>query len=105
MTKVKVFSGICGFTTEITVERIEYKRVNINITSECEMVMAIRKDVFSLDMMTVFTGFMKNPVYRSASRHLRHVTCPVPCGILKAVEVKLGLALPKDVNIMFIKEE
>ncbi len=105
MTKVRVFSGTCGFSTEVIVEKREEKRINIKITSECEMVMAMRDEVSSLDMMSVFTGFMDNPVYRSASRHLKHVTCPVPCSILKAVEVERGLALPKDVSISFIREE
>ncbi len=105
MTKVTIFAGVCGFSTEVIVEKIEKKRVNIRITSQCEMVRAIGEELSQLDMMSVFKGFLDNPVYKSASRHLRHVTCPVPCGILKAVEVELGLALPRDVNISFLRED
>ncbi len=104
MTKVVVFSGICGFSTEIIAEKAEAKRINIKIKSECEMVKAMAQDIMTLEMMAAFTGFMNNPVYRAASRHLRHVACPVPSGILKALEVEAGLCLPKDVSIRFIKE-
>ncbi len=104
MTKVVVFSGICGFSTEIIAEKAEAKKINIKIESECEMVKAMAQDIMTLEMMAAFTGFMNNPVYRAASRHLRHVACPVPSGILKALEVEAGLCLPKDVSIRFIKE-
>lgn len=104
MTKVIVFSGICGFTTEIVAERGEGKKIEIKITSECDMVRAMSQDITTLDMMAAFVGFMNNPVYKAASRHLRHVACPVPSGILKTLEVEAGLCLPKDVSIRFIKE-
>ena len=34
-----------------------------------------------------------------AAEHLVHPACPVPSGIIKAIEVEAGLALPKDVSI------
>jgi hypothetical protein len=36
---------------------------------------------------------------RLAAKHLMHPACPVPSGILKAIEVESGLALPKDASI------
>lgn len=105
MTKVIVFSGICGFSTEIVAEMLDRKKINIRITSECEMVRSLAQEIVTLDMMAAFRGFMNNPVYKAASRHLRHVACPVPSGILKTLEVEAGLCLPKDVSIRFIKEE
>jgi hypothetical protein len=38
----------------------------------------------------------------SALRHIKHVTCPVPLSVLKAVEVEAGAALPRDVRIHFV---
>lgn len=105
MTRVIIFSGICGFSTEIVAERVDKKKINIRITSECEMVRAMAQDISTLDMMVAFIGFMDNPVYKAASRHLRHVACPVPSGILKTLEVEAGLCLPKDVSIRFVREE
>lgn len=105
MAKVSVFAGICGFTTEIIAEKAGKREIDIKITSECEMVRAMAEDILSLNMMMALTGFEDNPVYRAAGRHLRHVACPVPCGVLKALEVEAGLCLPRDVSIKFIKEE
>jgi hypothetical protein len=31
-----------------------------------------------------------------AAKHCQHASCPVPSGIIKAIEVASGLALPKD---------
>lgn len=103
MTKIIVFSGICGFSTEVFAEKSEGKRINIRISSGCEMVMKMAEEISILEIMVAFTGFMNNPVYKAASRHLRHVACPVPSGILKALEVEAGLCLPKDVSMKFIK--
>lgn len=104
MTKVIVFSGICGFSTEIVAEK-DKKRIYIGVTSECEMVRAMAQEISIIDMMAAFVGFMDNPVYKAASIHLSHVACPVPSGILKTLEVEAGLCLPKDVSIRFVREE
>ena len=103
MTKVIVDSGICGFSVTITAEKGKGKKIRVSIETECEMVKKMADEIHVLDMMAVFTRFLENPVYRSASKHLKHVTCPVPCGILKAMEVEAGFALPKDVSITFLE--
>ena len=57
-----------------------------------------------LDRFAPLTGFQNNPVYRSASKHLKHAACAVPSAILKAIEVEAGLNVPKDAVIRFVKE-
>lgn len=104
MTRAVIFSGICGFSAEIVAEKAENKKINLKINSECEMVKAMAQDILTIDIIAAFMGFMNNPVYKAASRHLKHVACPVPGGILKTLEVEAGLCLPKDVSISFIKE-
>lgn len=104
MTKVIVLSGICGFFTEIIAEKTEDKKINLKINSGCEMVEAMAKEISELDMMIAFIGFLNNPVYKAATRHLKHVACPVPSGILKTLEVEAGFCLPRDVTIKFVKE-
>jgi len=105
MTKVTINPGICGFTVTATAEKEEGKKVRISLETECEMVMNMREDISVLDMRASFAGHLQNPVYRSAAMHLKHAACPVPAGILKAVEVELGLCLPKDAAITFSGEE
>ena len=38
-------------------------------------------------------------VYELARRYLPHASCPVPSGVIKAVEVACKLALPADAAI------
>jgi len=42
---------------------------------------------------------------RMAAKHCKHTACPVPAGIIKAIEVASGLALPKDASIQVSQEE
>ncbi len=102
MTKVEVRSGACGFSVMITAEKGRDKKIHISIETECEMVKQMLPDISAVDMMTLFSGWLNNPVYKSASRQLKHVSCPVPSGILKAVEAEAGLAVPKEVSIIFL---
>ena len=105
MTRVIINPGICGFTVTVTAEKEQGKRVRVSLDTECEMVMCMREDISVLDMQAAFAGHLNNPVYRSAAMHLQHPACPVPAGILKAVEVALGVCLPKDAAITFSGNE
>jgi len=99
-----VSAGVCGFTTTVKAEKTNRKKVKVTLDTECEMVSNMGKDLETLDMMAVFTGFLDNPVYRAAAKHLKHVSCPVPSAVLKAVEVELELALPRDVEMRFVRD-
>ncbi len=104
MTKVVVEPGICGFSVTVTAVMDEDgKHMSITLETDCEMVEKMAEDLTSLDKMSVFTGFMANPVYRSAATHLRHTACPVPSGIIKAMEAEADFCLPKDVRINFVQ--
>jgi hypothetical protein len=105
MTRVRVHSGVCGFVTTVTAEKTGKRNVSVKLDSGCEMVREMADDISSLDTMAAFTHFLQNPVYRLASRCLKHVACPVPSGILKALEVEAGLCLPRDAAIVFIGED
>lgn len=104
MTKVTVTPGNCGFSVVITAEKDKGKKIRVSLESDCEMIMNMNKDISPLDMKSLFTHHIANPVYRSASQHLKHVACPVVSAILKAVEVEAGMAVPKDVSILFSKD-
>jgi hypothetical protein len=45
------------------------------------------------------------PVLQAAYAHCAHAACPVPAGLVKAIEVAAGLALPADVSMRLSKEE
>jgi hypothetical protein len=104
MAKVVIRSGACGFTTTVTAVKGEDRKIHITIDSDCEQVRAMQEDIATLERMDAFKGFLENPVYRSAAKRLKHVACPVPSGIIKALEVAAGLNLPKDATIVFEKD-
>ncbi len=104
MTKVVVQSGACGFSVTITAEKTAHGRINLSLKTECEMVMKMLEDIAVLDRFAPLAGYQSNPVYRSAAKHLKHVACTVPSGILKALEVEAGLNVAKDATIIFVKE-
>lgn len=105
MTKVLVNSGICGFDVTVVAEKDEDKKIRISLDTECQMVKKMLDDIPTLDMRAAFTGFLNNPVYKSAAMHIRHVGCPVPSAIIKAIEVEIEVCLPKDVSMTFIKDK
>ncbi len=49
------------------------------------------------------TGTLDSQVLDISFKTIPHVSCPVISGILKALEVSVGLALPKNAAITFIK--
>jgi hypothetical protein len=104
MTRVTVQSGICGFSVLVTVEKDRERNLRILLDTECEMVKKMAEDISFLEFRAPFATILHNPVYRSASKNLRHAACPVPSGILKAIEVELGVCLKRPVSITFVDE-
>ena len=82
----------------------ERQEDRVALDTACEMVQKMLADIAIVDRLAPLTGFRDNPVYLSAAKHLKHVACPVPSGILKAIEVEAGLNVPKEAAIVFIKE-
>lgn len=105
MKKVIVQSGACGYLVIIKAVKGEDQKVRIALETDCEMVRKMQQDTSELERMDAFKGFLDNPVYRSAAKHLKHVACPVPAGILKALEVETGLNIAKDATIVFPPDE
>jgi tRNA threonylcarbamoyladenosine modification (KEOPS) complex Cgi121 subunit len=105
MTKVIVNSGACGFTVAITAEKGKEKKIAVSLDTTCEMVQKMLADIAIVDHRVTLTGFRDNPIYLSAAKHLKHVACPVPSAILKAIETETGMNVPKDVRIEFIREK
>ncbi len=103
MTTLIVNSGACGFTVTVTAAKTAGGRIAISLDTACEMVQKMLEDIATLDKRAVFTGFLDNPVYRSAAKHLKHPACPVPGAILKALEVEAGLNVPREATIIFKK--
>ena len=104
MTKILIQPGACGMPATVEVKKKGKKTFTVTITSECEMVGKLGNELPELDFMDAFKRLLDNPVYTKGAGCLKHVSCPVPTGILKALEVEAGLAVPRDVSIVFEKD-
>ena len=108
MVKVEIFAGICGFTTLVNAEDKGGYTASFTLESECPNWKKI-DDLLGgkdLNMMTELfkdkkTGVLNSEVLDTSLKMIPHVSCPVISGILKALEVSVGLALPKDATISF----
>ena len=102
--RVQVESGICGFPCVIEAWKKGPRAVSLKITgSECEHIKRLSEDVVEMGLRDLFKPITKNPVYVSAQQAGCHPSCPVPVAVLKAVEVAMDMALPRDVRIKFEK--
>ena len=109
MTELQIFAGICGFTTTVRSEDQGGYIAKLNIDSQCpnwKKVNEIFKDTDINVMTELFkdrkTGSLNSQVIGVSLKTIPHISCPVISGTLKALEVSVGLALPKDATITFI---
>lgn len=105
MARAKIFSGICGFTTVVQA-RMNGSLCTLSIESECEAIQRLAAELTQVDPCEEISFRGTGPrVLQLAAQHCAHAACPVAIGIIKAVEVAAGLALPADVVISLSKGE
>lgn len=99
---VSVNPGICSFGCWVTISSTTRKAATIEIQgSECKMVNLLGASLTQITIFDLFQAHTQNIVFQSAEKANCHPCCPVPIAIVKASEVALGLALPRDVSIHF----
>ena len=105
MAKAEVFAGICGFRTEIEA-RGANDVVQLSILSDCPAISRLASHLTEVDPYHEITFRHGGPLtFHMSYQYCSHTACPVPVGIIKAVEVEAGLALPKDATIKVYKSE
>ncbi len=96
----KVDPGACGFVCEVEAKRISKHECRVNIRdSQCEHVKRLAQKPLILKVKDIFAPVIKNKVYHLALECGCHVSCVIPLAIIKASEVVLELAVPKNVFI------
>ncbi|MDT3700372.1 MAG: hypothetical protein RO469_13245 [Thermincola sp.] len=108
MSKVKavVEPGACGLKVLVEAELTEDNLVNIKFHSACKLVMNMNGELDNLNWKKgIFSKMSDSYIYQVSSKHLKHVDCPVPSAILKAVEVLVGAAVEQEVSIKVTKVE
>ena len=104
MARAEIFAGICGFNTTVEAHAKEDGKVRLDITSDCKAVCKLGEQLAEVDPYREFTWRRGGPLtLQLAPQCLSHPACPVPSGIIKAIEVAAGLALPADATIKVSK--
>lgn len=102
MPELTIQSGICGFITVIRTASTDMQAVSIEYETTCPNADKAHEELSSVDGYTeLFRKPHETFVSAALSKHLPHVTCPLYCGFLKAIEAAAGLALPKGVSMTF----
>ena len=106
MATVEIHSGVCGHVTTVRATGGDAYKVHVTLESTCPHVWKISGDVDDVDALQQIglRGGLPT-VLQAAYTHCAHAACPVPAGLIKAIEVAAGLALPEDVSMRISKEE
>jgi hypothetical protein len=102
MAKVEIDAGICGMKTTVwaTADSEPY-RCKITIESDCDAIQKIGEHLPEVDALQEISLRRGDgpQVLQKGKELCYHSACPVPAGIIKAIEVAAGLALPADVSM------
>jgi len=105
MAKAEICPGICGFKATVHT-RMNGSECTVKIESECKAIQRLAAELTQVDPLREFILRGEGPLtLQLAAKYCNHAACPVPSGIIKAIEVEAGLALPADVTIKLSKSE
>ncbi len=100
MAKVEVVAGACGFKAEIEAVSEDVQHVRLDIRTDCPNFAEFIEEIKVVNAYDEIEPDSKNgKILNLWPKYLHCSACPVPSGIIKAVEVAAGLALPKDASI------
>ena len=103
MATAEINSGICGFSATVKTQ-MEGSKVKLSIESDCKAIQNLAAELTEVDPFQEITFRGSGPrSLEMGAKHCYHTACPVPVGIIKAVEIEAGLALPKDAVIKLSK--
>lgn len=103
---VNVQPGACGFTCTIRAKKTDRRAVSVTVSgSQCKQIQKLSGCVTALSLKDLFTPLTRNPVYASAEQCGCHASCAVPAAMLKAAEVALEMAVPRDVQFQITCEQ
>jgi len=103
---VSVEPGICGFSCTVTAQRSDKRMVSVVFSGcDCKQVQRLAALLTRMSLKEIFMPVTRNPAYVAAEKAGCHASCVIPSAVLKAVEVALGMALPKAANIHFSSKD
>ncbi len=103
MARAEIMAGNCGFTT-IVEATMEGQVCKLAIQSQCKAINKLAAHLIEVNPYKEISFRRNMPVIIDAGmQYCTHAACPVPVGIIKAVEIEARLALPTDVTIKLSK--
>lgn len=99
MAKAEILPGNCGFTTTVEAT-MDGDICKLSISSECKAIQKLAQELTEVNPYQEISFRRNTPqILQMGAKYCTHAACPVPVGIIKAVEVEAGMALPMDVTI------
>lgn len=78
----------------------EPNQCDISIESECKSIQRLAAELRQVEPFREITFQDEMPLtFQLVEKYCPHAACPVSVGIIKAIEIEAGLALPADVSI------
>ncbi|MDR3552777.1 MAG: hypothetical protein P4L75_06595 [Clostridia bacterium] len=100
MIEVKILAGVCGFVTTVMADSEDQQTASLKIITDCPNYKPLETELTEADAFEeCFKKTGEGTIYGICRKYGKHAACPVPCGIVKAVEAACGLALPRDALI------
>jgi hypothetical protein len=104
MSKATIQAGICGFTTLVEANADAKYQVSLDIHSDCKHIQKLAENLKEVNALKEISFRRSMPeTLQKGAEFCTHTSCPVPVGILKAMEVAAGLALPQEAKIVVEK--
>jgi hypothetical protein len=83
---------------------MEGSKVAVTVESDCDAIQRLGDELQEVEPFQEITFRGQGPkTLKMGAKHCYHAACPVPIGIIKAVEIEAGLALPADASIVLSK--
>ena len=103
MAKAEIESGQCGFTTTV-IASMNGKVCTLSITSDCKAIQKLASRLTKVEPLREISFKQRTPItFEMAVNYCPHAACPVPAGIIKAVEIEAGMGVPVDASIKLSK--
>ena len=103
MATSEIYAGICGFKTKVETQMVG-TQCSLKIESGCEAIQRLAEKLRDVEPFQEISFRGEGPkTLKLGSEYCIHTACPVPVGIIKAIEIEAGLALPADVTIQLSK--
>ena len=103
MAQADIIAGNCGFTTQVET-RMDGRVCKVHIRSDCAAIQRLAGELTEVEPFKEISFKRAMPkTHEMGIKYCTHAACPVPVGIIKAIEIEAGLALPTDVVIKLSK--